>query len=522
MEIQFAPGTPTHPDQSEVFTPEALAFLDALHQRFFARRAELLERRQEVQARYDAGEWPDFPAETADVRAGDWRVAPTPADLQDRRVEITGPVTRKMMINALNSGAKIFMADCEDATSPTWANVIDGQINLGDAVRRTISLEQPDGKSYRLKEDIATLLVRPRGWHLPEKHLLFGDQPASGGLVDFGLYCFHNAAETLRRGSGPYFYLPKTESYLEARLWNDVFSFAEEQLGIPAGSVRATVLIETLPGAYQMDEILYELREHAAGLNAGRWDYIFSCIKTQRKRPGLVFPDRGQVTMTVPFMHAYTELLVKTCHRRAAHAIGGMAAFIPNRRDPEVTERAIRQVTADKEREAGQGFDGTWVAHPDLVPVAMEVFDRVLGAAPNQKDKLRKDVATTAEDLRNFAIEGGKITEAGVRQNISVGIQYLNAWLCGNGAAAINNLMEDAATAEISRSQLWQWIHQGVTLDDGRPLTLELYRELKADELAGLPGEGRLAEAAGLFDQLIEAPELRDFLTLSAYEQLSA
>jgi len=522
MKIQFAPGTPTHPDQSAVFTPEALAFLDALHQRFFARRAELLERRQEVQARYDAGEWPDFPAETADVRAGDWRVAPTPADLQDRRVEITGPVTRKMMINALNSGAKIFMADCEDATSPTWANVIDGQINLRDAVRRTISLEQPDGKSYRLKEDIATLLVRPRGWHLPEKHLLFGDQPASGGLVDFGLYFFHNAAETLRRGSGPYFYLPKTESYLEARLWNDVFSFAEEQLGIPAGSVRATVLIETLPGAYQMDEILYELREHAAGLNAGRWDYIFSCIKTQRKRPGLVFPDRAQVTMTVPFMHAYTELLVKTCHRRAAHAIGGMAAFIPNRRDPEVTERAIRQVTADKEREAGQGFDGTWVAHPDLVPVAMEVFDRVLGAAPNQKDKLREDVATTAEDLRNFAIEGGKITEAGVRQNISVGIQYLNAWLCGNGAAAINNLMEDAATAEISRSQLWQWIHQGVTLDDGRPLTLELYRELKADELAGLPGEGRLAEAAGLFDQLIEAPELRDFLTLPAYEQLSA
>jgi malate synthase len=507
--------------QAEILTPAALAFLEKLHARFFARRAELLALRQTVQARYDAGEDPDFAPETAAIRADkSWRVAPAPADLNDRRTEITGPVERKMMINALNSGAKVFMADCEDANSPTWANVIAGQINLRDAVRRELSLDQPDGKSYRLNPVTATLVVRPRGWHLDEKHLRFAGHPASGSLVDFGLHFFHNAAEFLARGSGPYFYLPKTESYLEARLWNEVFTFAQAELGLPRGSVRATVLIETLPAAYQMDEILYELRDHAAGLNAGRWDYIFSTIKTQRNRPGLFFPDRSQVTMTVPFMRAYTELLVKTCHARGAHAIGGMAAFIPNRRDPEVTARAVDQVTKDKTREAGQGYDGTWVAHPDLVPVALAVFDSVLGARPHQKHLLREDVSVSAADLRNFHIEGGQVTENGMRLNISVGILYLEAWLRGNGAVAIHNLMEDAATAEISRSQLWQWIHKGATLADGRPVTLALYRALFAEEVAKLPPAPRLDEAARLFNSLIEAAELRDFLTLPAYDLL--
>ena len=520
MNLTLVSDLPSIAGESEILTAEALHFLDSLHERFFARRTELLALRAEVQARYDEGENPDFPAETAQIREFEWSVAPAAPDLNDRRTEITGPVDRKMMINALNSGAKVFMADCEDATSPTWGNVIQGQVNLRDAVRRTISLHQADGKSYELKPVTATLVVRPRGWHLNEKHLHYEGGPCSGSLIDFGLYFFHNAAELVRRGSGPYFYLPKTESYLEARLWNEVFTFAEESLGIPHGSVRATVLIETFPAAFQMEEILYELREHAAGLNAGRWDYIFSTIKTQRNRPGLFFPDRAQVNMMVPFMRAYTELLVRTCHKRGAHAIGGMAAFIPNRRDPEVTAKAIAQVTADKEREAGQGYDGTWVAHPDLVPVALEVFDRALGAEPNQKDKLREDVEVSAEDLRNFYIEGGKVTENGMRLNISVGIQYLNSWLCGNGAAAINNLMEDAATAEISRSQLWQWIHKGATLDDGRSVTMQLYRVLKAEELAKLPCDGRLEEASHLFDQLIEANELRDFLTVSAYEKL--
>lgn len=520
MKLKLKPSTPEIDGQSEILTPDALEFLNQLHERFFARRSEILAERVATQARFDAGEWPSFPEETAEVRSGDWQVAPAPDALNNRRTEITGPVERKMMINALNSGAKVFMADCEDASSPTWENVVHGQTNLRDAVRKEIELHVPGGKSYVLKDEIATLVVRPRGWHLEEKHMEFDGHPASGSLVDFGLYFFHNAAESLKRGQGPYFYLPKTESYLEARLWDDVFTFAEETLGIPHGSVRATVLIETFPASHQMEEILYELRDHAAGLNAGRWDYIFSTIKTQRNRPGLAFPDRSQITMTVPFMHAYTELLVRACHKRGAHAIGGMAAFIPNRRDPEVTEKAISQVTADKEREVGQGYDGTWVAHPDLVPVAMEVFDKALKDKPNQKDVLREDVQITPEDLRNFEIEGGKITEAGMRLNISVGIQYLNAWLCGNGAAAINNLMEDAATAEISRSQLWQWIHKGATLDDGRPCTLELYREVRDDELAKLPEVGRLAEAAEIFDRLIEDPELKDFLTLPAYQAL--
>ncbi len=521
MAISFSPAIQAVPGQSDILTSEALEFLDRLHLEFAARRGQLLALRMETQNRWDAGEDPDFLSKTSEIRTNEWTVAPAPADFNDRRVEITGPVDRKMMINALNSGAKVFMADCEDSCAPTWENVISGQINLLDAVRRTLSLTQEDGKSYQLGEKIATLVVRPRGWHLDEKHLLWNGAMASGSLVDFGLYFFHNAAEALNRGSGPYFYLPKTESHLEARLWNDVFTFAEAYLGIRHGSVRATVLIETFPAAFQMEEILYELREHAAGLNAGRWDYIFSTIKTQRNRPGLFFPDRGQVTMTVPFMRAYTELLVSTCHKRGAHAIGGMAAFIPNRRDPEVTARAIEQVTADKEREAGQGYDGTWVAHPDLVPVALGVFDKTLGNKPNQKEKLRSDVTVTAADLRNFHIEGGKVTETGMRLNISVGIQYLNAWLCGNGAVAINNLMEDAATAEISRSQLWQWIHKGATLNDGRPVTLELYRTLKSDELSKLPAGARLEEAAALFDELIEDRELRDFLTLPAYQLLS-
>jgi len=512
--------THDHPRLDEVFTPEAVAFLEKLQRTFGDRREQLLTDRAAVQARYDAGENPEFPAETAEVRAGDWQVAPAPHALNDRRTEITGPVERKMMINALNSGAKVFMADCEDANSPTFENVVLGQINLADAVRRTIEFKNPDGKEYQLKETIATLVVRPRGWHLPERHILLDGKPMSGSLVDFGLYFFHNAQESLDRGFGPYFYLPKIEHYLEARLWNDVFTFAEKECGIPHGTVRATVLIETFPAAFQMEEILYELREHAAGLNAGRWDYIFSTIKTQRHRPGLYFPDRQQVTMGVPFMFAYTELLVRSCHKHGAHAIGGMAAFIPNRRDPDVTAKAIEAVTKDKEREASQGYDGTWVAHPDLVPVAMGVFDKVLGDQPNQKEKLREDVAISEADLRNFEIEGGKVTENGVRTNISVGIQYVNSWLCGNGAAAINNLMEDAATAEISRSQLWQWIHKGATLDDGRPVTLELYEQLRDEEVAKLPAIGRLDEAVKLFDQMIKADELKVFLTLPAYEIL--
>jgi len=512
-------STASTPDTEQVFSPECLAFLGRLHTEFAARRQDILANRQKVQAFLDAGNTLDFPSETQSVRESDWQVAPCPDDLQDRRTEITGPVDRKMMINALNSGAKVFMADCEDSCSPTWENVVQGQINLRDAARLEIRLEQK-GKTYELKEEIATLLVRPRGWHLNETHLTWNGAPASGSLVDFGTYFFHNAKALLERGSGPYFYLPKTEHYLEARLWNDVFSFAEQDLGVPHGSVRATVLIETLPAAYQMEEILYELRDHMSGLNAGRWDYIFSCIKTQRSQKDLFFPDRSQVTMTVPFMKAYTELLVQSCHKRGAHAIGGMSAFIPNRRDPDVTAQAIEKVTGDKEREAQQGYDGTWVAHPDLVPVSIAVFDKTLGEKPHQKEVLREDVSVSAEDLRNFDIPGGKVTEEGMRLNIRVGIQYLNAWLCGNGAAAIENLMEDAATAEISRSQLWQWIHKGASLDDGRPVTLELYRSLKQEELDKLPDQGRLEEAAKLFDDLIEQETLEDFLTLSAYQQL--
>ncbi|MCW5859286.1 MAG: malate synthase A, partial [Caldilineales bacterium] len=450
-----------------------------------------------------------------------WKVALAPADLNDRRVEITGPTERKMMINALNSGAKVFMADFEDALSPTWDNVIQGQINCTDAIARTISFQNPDGKTYKLNDTVATLLIRPRGWHLTEKHVLVDGEPISASLFDLGLYMFRNAKDLLARGSGPYFYLPKLESHLEARLWNDVFVAAQHAIGLPAGVIRATVLIETILAAFEMDEILYELRDHASGLNAGRWDYMFSCIKKFRARADLILPDRGQVTMAVPFMRAYCQLLVKTCHRRQAHAIGGMAAYIPSRRDPVVNEKALAAVRADKEREAGDGFDGTWVAHPDLTPTAWEIFARTLGERPHQKERLRQDVAVEAGQLLDFRIEGGTITEAGFRTNVSVALQYLDAWLLGNGAAAINNLMEDTATAEISRSQLWQWLHNRAHLNDGRPVSADLYQQVRDEELARLGEGGRLSEAAVLLDELVLNPSFIEFLTYLAYDHLA-
>ncbi len=512
------------PRSSEILTTEALAFVADLHRSFNPRRLELLEARRERQARLDAGEQPGFLAETADVRAGSWTVAAAPDDLHDRRVEITGPAEAKMMINALNSGARVFMADLEDALSPTWANVVGGQVALRDAVRQTLSFRNPDGKEYRLGDQLATLLVRPRGWHLDESHVTVDGSPISASLFDFGLFMYHNAAERAARGTGPYFYLPKLESHLEARLWNDVFVRAQDRLGIPQGSVRATVLIETILAAFEMDEILYELRDHSAGLNAGRWDYIFSIIKKFHDRPDFVLPDRAQVTMAVPFMRSYTQLLVQTCHRRGAHAIGGMSAFIPNRREPEVTANALEQVRIDKERESGDGFDGTWVAHPDLVPVAGGVFDAVLADRPNQKERLRPDVAISASDLLSVAIDGASVTEAGVRTNVSVALQYLAAWLGGNGAAAINNLMEDAATAEISRSQLWQWLHHDVTLADGRPMTADLYSTVRGEELARLQSGGasaHLTDAARLLDALVLSDGFEPFLTLIAYPKLA-
>src|SRR5205085_6383727 len=471
LRVELAPAFP------EIVSPEALAFVAKLQRAFGNRREECLQRRQDRQVALDRGEALDFLPETKSIRESDWICAPIPADLRDRRVEITGPTDRKMVINALNSGAKVFMADFEDANSPTWANVIEGQINLRDAIRRTISFTSPEGKSYQLKKEVAVLLVRPRGWHLPEKHVFVDGKPVSGSLFDFGLYFFHNATELMARGSGPYFYLPKMESHLEARLWNDVFTFAEEQLGIPHGSIRATVLIETIPAAFEMDEILYELRDHSAGLNAGRWDYIFSMIKCFRERPDMVLPDRNKVTMTGPFMRAYTELLVKTWHRRGAHAMGGMAAFIPSRKTPEINEEAIEKVRADKEREAGAGFDGTWVAHPDLVDVAMEEFAKVLGEEPNQVSKQRDEVSVGAAELLDASSAGDDCTDEGLRNDVNVGIQYISSWLRGNGAAAIFNMMEDAATAEISRSQVWQWRRHGVELDTGSKVTAELVRK---------------------------------------------
>jgi malate synthase len=512
--LQTVPGVEVLvPADESVLSSRALAFVATLERELRTRREDVLAARRERKQRLDAGELPDFPAGTRHVREADWRVPEAPADLQDRRCEITGPVDRKMMINALNSGAQVFMADFEDANSPTWTNVVEGQRNCIDAVRRTISLETPD-KRYELAEETATLVVRPRGWHLPERHVLVDGEPVSAALFDFGLYAFHNARELLERGTGPYFYIPKLESHLEARLWNDAFLLAQDELGIPRGSIRVTVLIETILAAFEMDEILYELREHITGLNAGRWDYIFSVIKKLGGRDGAEpLPDRPQVTMAVPFMRAYTELLVQSCHRRGAHAIGGMAAFIPSRRDPEVNRVAIEKVVEDKRREAGAGFDGTWVAHPDLVPVATEVFDSVLGERPNQLERLREEVSTTAADLLDTRIDGGTITEDGLRLNVSVGIRYLASWLRGVGAAAIDNLMEDAATAEISRSQVWQWVRTG-------RFTEADVRKAIGDELDRILPQERLEDAARLFEQVSLSEELVEFLTLPAYDLL--
>ena len=506
---------PLVPGSERVLTDEALDFVADLQRRFGRQRIDLLQRREERQAALDAGERPDFLAGTREVRESAWTVAPAPADFDDRRVEITGPAEAKMMINALNSGARVFMADLEDALSPTWANVVGGQDALIDAVRGTLTFESPEGKSYRLGERVAQLVVRPRGWHLIESHVMVDGAPVSASLFDAGLYLFHNAAERVARGSGPYLYLPKLESHHEARLWNDVFIHAQGALGVPRGSIRATVLIETITAAFEMDEILYELREHAAGLNAGRWDYLFSAIKKFRASPSIESPDRSQLTMTVPFMRAYTDLLVATCHRRGAHAIGGMAAFIPNRRDPEVTETALAKVRADKERESGDGFDGTWVAHPDLVPVATEIFDAVLGTAPHQKHRLRDEVVVTADKLLDLRVEGGAVTEPGIRANIRVALAYLDAWLGGTGAAAIDNLMEDAATAEIARSQLWLWRQRGL-------LSVERYATIRDEELARLGGanEGRLGDARDLLDRLVLDDDFAEFLTQRAYTLL--
>ena len=513
------------PEFAEILTPEALAFIAKLHRRFEARRQELLAKRAARQREFDSGALPDFLPETKKIRDAEWRIAPQPKDMLDRRVEITGPTDRKMVINALNSGASTFMADFEDANCPTWHNMIDGQINLRDAVRRSITLEQ-SGKQYRLNDKIAVLIPRPRGWHLDEKHATVDGQAVSGSLFDFALFFFHNAKELLKRGSGPYFYLPKMESHLEARLWNDVFVFSQDTLGIPQGSIKATALIETVLAAFEMDEILHELREHSGGLNIGRWDYIFSCIKKFRANRDFCLADRSQVTMLAPFMRAYALLLVKTCHKRGAPAMGGMAAQIPIKNDPAANQAALDKVRADKLREVTDGCDGTWVAHPGLVGIAREVFDEHM-PGPNQYTRQRPDVNVSAKDLLAFQPEK-PITEAGLRNNISVGIQYLGAWLAGNGCVPVFNLMEDAATAEISRSQIWQWIRspKGV-LEDGRKVTLELFRALLAEELPKVKthlgdvawAAGRYEEGATLFDQLI-ADDYVEFLTLPAYRQI--
>jgi malate synthase len=511
-------------EMAEILTPEALLFIEELESRFGDRRRALVRARAERAARIARGEKPDFLKETARVRAADWKVASAPADLNDRRVEITGPVEKKMMINALNSGAKVFMADLEDANSPTWENVIHGQVNLRDAVRRKLRFLSADGREYNLGHKLATLVVRPRGWHMTERHIRFDDQPVSAALVDFGLYFFHNARELIARGSGPYFYLPKMESHLEARLWNEVFYFAQDRFGIPRGTIRATVLIETILAAFEMEEILFELKEHAAGLNAGRWDYLFSIIKKFSFSDEVIFPDRSQLTMNVPFMRAYTKLLVATCHKRGAHAIGGMAAFIPSRRDPEVNRVAFTKVREDKIREATDGFDGTWVAHPDLVPVAEEIFTETLGSRPHQKENLAEvGLSIAARDLLPSTIEGGRVTEEGVCNNISVALHYISSWLQGQGAVAINNLMEDAATAEIARAELWQWVKHEVTLTEGTRLTRNEFRRRLEAERARFAGEaerGRLEEACNILERLVLSEEFQEFLTLPAYEIL--
>ncbi len=508
---------------AEILTPEALGFMEKLVREFEPMRARLLAKRLERQKEIDAGAMPDFLPSTKNIRDDrSWKVASIPADLQDRRTEITGPCDRKMVINALNSGAKVFMADFEDATSPTWKNLIEGQLNLRDAVRRTISFASPEGKQYKLAEKTATLMVRPRGWHLPEKHVLIDGKPISGSLFDFGLYFFHNAAELLTRGSGPYFYLPKLESHLEARLWNDVFNFAQDELKIPCDSIRATVLIETILATFEAEEILYELREHSAGLNCGRWDYIFSFIKKFRNKPDCVFPDRAQVTMTSPMMRAYALHVIKICHRRGAHAMGGMAAQIPIKNNPQANDEALAKVLADKEREATDGHDGTWVAHPGLVPIALKAFDKHMPQA-NQISKQREDVNVTAAEI--LAVPTGTITEDGLRGNIRVGVQYLEAWLGGNGCVPLYNLMEDAATAEISRAQIWQWLRHGATMADGRKITTQLYDEVLPQEMARIEKEvgsarfsaGKYARAAKLFSEMSKSAEFAEFLTLPAY-----
>jgi malate synthase len=510
---------------ASILTDGAVAFVADLHRQFGRTRAELLALRDVRQTALDAGAVFEFLPETAGVRDGDWSVLPAPADLADRRCEITGPTDRKMVINALNSGARVFMADFEDSNSPTWYNMLDGQVNLYDAIRGQIDFVNEQGKEYKVTEDPATLMVRPRGWHLDERHLLVDGEPVSASLFDFGMYFYHNARELLARDSGPYFYLPKLESHLEARLWNDVFVYAQEELGVELGTVKATVLIETIPAAFEMDEILYELRDHSAGLNAGRWDYIFSVIKKFRSRDGFALPDRAQISMTAPFMRSYTELLVQTCHKRGAHAMGGMAAFIPSRRDEEINAIAFTKVAEDKTREALDGCDGTWVAHPDLVPLVTDIFDAVLGDAPNQLSVLRPEVSVDAADLMLFEVSDGVITEGGVRQNVDVAIQYLASWLRGVGAAAIYNLMEDAATAEISRSQIWQWVHSASTTDHGASITPAFIRRIADEETERLRSElghaiydeSRFDEAKSLFEAVALSEDFPDFLTLPAY-----
>ncbi len=528
---QYAQGIEVNatvtPEFAEILTPEAMSFVATLARAFEERREELLAKREQRQAELDAGKKPDFLPETAHIRQGTWTVAPIPADLQDRRVEITGPVERKMVINALNSGAKMFMADFEDSHSPTWDATIQGQINLRDAIEGTITFNNPDGKSYKLNDKVATLLVRPRGWHLNEKHVQIDGKPISGGIFDFGLYLFHNAKRLMAKGSGPYFYLPKLESHLEARLWNDIFVLAQKELGIPNGTIRATVLIETILATFEMDEILYELRDHSSGLNCGRWDYIFSAIKKFHNIPEYILPDRAQVTMTTHFMRSYSLLLIQTCHKRNIHAMGGMAAQIPIKNDPQANEEALARVRADKYREATDGHDGTWVAHPGLVAIAMEEFDKVM-KTPNQIYRKREDVHVTAADL--IAIPEGTITETGLRNNISVSLQYMESWLRGNGCVPIFNLMEDAATTEIARSQIWQWLHhpKGI-LDDGRKVNADLFHQLMAEELDKIKatiGEQQYANrkfqtAAELIDKIILDDQFVEFLTLPAYQYIN-
>jgi malate synthase len=522
----LAIGAPVRPEHQPILSAEAMEFVSSLVERFGPRVSQLLQARDDRQRHIDAGELPDFLPETREIRQSEWRVAPIPADLLDRRVEITGPTERKMIINALNSGAKVFMADCEDSLSPTWENVVAGQENLRDAVRRTIDYVSPEGKQYKLNKETAVLIVRPRGWHLYEKHVTLAGQPVPGALFDFGLYLFHNARELIKRGTGPYFYLPKLESHHEAALWARVFDFAEKRLGLPHGTIKCTVLIETILAAYEMDEILYELRDYIVALNCGRWDYIFSFIKKFAKRDDFVLPDRSQVTMTTHFLRSYSLLCINTCHRRGAFAMGGMAAQIPIKNDPAANEQALAKVRADKEREASDGHDGTWVAHPALVPIAREIFDRLM-PTPNQVTRLRPDVKVNASDL--LQIPTGTITDEGLRNNVSVSLQYMAAWLSGNGCVPINNLMEDAATAEIARAQIWQWIrHPRGVLTDGRRVTSELFRQYLKEEQERLAkklgadgyAKGHFDEAAGLLNEITTAPEFQSFLTLGAYRAL--